>query len=43
MWQENSIDVVECVKCGHQMREAEKAIAGNIRQHEQIIGVFTPE
>ena len=21
MWRENNIDVVECVKCGHQMRE----------------------
>ena len=22
MWRENNIDIVECVKCGHQMREA---------------------
>ncbi|ARU92405.1 YheV family putative zinc ribbon protein [Tatumella citrea] len=43
MWQENNIDVVECVKCGHQMREADKKVTENIRHHEQIIGVFTPE
>ena len=24
MWRENNVDVVECVKCGHQMREADK-------------------
>ncbi|EKW78612.1 hypothetical protein EC971742_1890, partial [Escherichia coli 97.1742] len=24
MWRENNIDIVECVKCGHQMREADK-------------------
>lgn len=25
MWRENNVDIVECVKCGHQMREADKA------------------
>ena len=24
MWRENNIDIVECVKCGHQTREADK-------------------
>ena len=24
MWRENNVDIVECVKCGHQMREADK-------------------
>ena len=27
MWRENNVDIVECVKCGHQMREADKEVA----------------
>lgn len=27
MWRENNVDIVECVKCGHQMREADKTFA----------------
>ena len=26
MWRENNIDIVECVKCGHQMREADNHV-----------------
>ncbi|EHQ8521153.1 YheV family putative metal-binding protein, partial [Salmonella enterica subsp. enterica serovar Typhi] len=26
MWRENNVDIVECVKCGHQMREADKDV-----------------
>ena len=40
MWHENNIDVVECVKCGYQMREADKQVRERIRSQEQVIGVF---
>lgn len=43
MWQENNIDVVECVSCGHQMREADKQVRDSIRSQEQVIGIFHPE
>ena len=32
MWRENNIDVVECVKCGHQMREADKEARDHVRK-----------
>ena len=31
MWRENNVDVVECVKCGHQMREADKQARDQVR------------
>jgi len=40
---ENNIDVVECVKCGHQMREADKQARDQVRTNEQVIGIFHPE
>ncbi|WP_338564663.1 YheV family putative zinc ribbon protein [Erwinia sp. E_sp_W01_6] len=43
LWQENNIDVVECVKCGHQMREADKQVRDRVRDNEQVIGIFHPE
>ena len=43
LWRENNIDVVECVKCGHQMREADKQASEQVRPHEQVIGIFHPE
>ncbi|WLS79304.1 YheV family putative zinc ribbon protein [Erwinia pyri] len=43
LWQENNIDVVECVKCGHQMREADKQVREQVRTNEQVIGIFHPE
>ncbi|GAA0502394.1 YheV family putative zinc ribbon protein [Tatumella terrea] len=43
MWRENNVDVVECVKCGHQMREADKRLADTHAWAGKIIGVFTPE
>ncbi|MFO6483894.1 YheV family putative zinc ribbon protein [Escherichia coli] len=42
MWRENNIDIVECVKCGHQMREAEEA-AITFGKDEQVIGIFHPD
>ena len=43
LWKENNIDVVECVKCGHQMREADKHVRDEVRTNEEVIGIFHPE
>lgn len=43
LWKENNIDVVECVKCSHQMREADKHVRDRVRSSEQVIGIFHPE
>ncbi|AXF78054.1 YheV family putative metal-binding protein [Erwinia tracheiphila] len=43
LWKENNIDVVECVTCGHQMREADKHVRDGVRDSEQVIGIFHPE
>ncbi len=40
MWRENNVDIVECVKCGHQMREADKEVREHVRKEEQVIGIF---
>ena len=37
------IDIVECVKCGHQMREADKEARDHVRKDEQVIGIFHPD
>ena len=36
MWRENNIDIVECVKCGHQMREADKEAREHVRKEEPM-------
>ena len=43
MWRENNVDIVECVKCGHQMREADKEVREHVRKEEQVIGIFHPD
>ena len=43
MCRENNIDIVECVKCGHQMREADKEARDHVRKDEQVIGIFHPD
>jgi len=43
MWCENNVDIVECVKCGHQMREADKSAQQHVREQEQVIGIFHPD
>lgn len=43
MWRENNVDIVECVKCGHQMREADKEAQEHVRKDEQVIGIFHPD
>ncbi len=40
---ENNVDIVECVKCGHQMREADKDVREHVRKEEQVIGIFHPD
>ncbi|EPN1569866.1 YheV family putative zinc ribbon protein [Cronobacter sakazakii] len=43
MWRENQVDIVECVKCGHKMREADKEVREKVRKDEQVIGIFHPD
>ncbi|EGT5762853.1 YheV family putative zinc ribbon protein [Cronobacter sakazakii] len=43
MWRENQVDIVECVKCGHQMREVDKEVREKVRKDEQVIGIFHPD
>ncbi len=43
LWREQGVEVVECVQCGDQMREADKQVQPSVRKDEKIIGVFTPE
>ncbi|ETT03029.1 YheV family putative metal-binding protein [Providencia sp. PROV188] len=43
MWREDKIDVVECVNCGDQQRQAEGDATEHVRKQEQVIGIFTPE
>ncbi|MDU1377589.1 MAG: YheV family putative zinc ribbon protein [Klebsiella michiganensis] len=35
MWRENNVDIVECVKCGHQMREADKEVREMLRRYHE--------
>lgn len=41
LWRENQVDIVECVKCGYQMREVDKQVREKLKNDGQIIGVFT--
>lgn len=43
MWREQGVDVVQCVHCGHQMREADKQARESVRSNEQVIGIFHPD
>ncbi|PHM74543.1 YheV family putative zinc ribbon protein [Xenorhabdus kozodoii] len=43
MWQENKVDVVECVHCGHIQRQTDEAVTSHLREQEQVIGIFTPQ
>jgi uncharacterized metal-binding protein (TIGR02443 family) len=40
---EDQVEVVECVKCGHQQRQAEAQVEKHLRPQEQVIGTFRPE
>lgn len=43
MWREDKVDVVECVNCGDQQRQAGDEATDHMRKKEQVIGIFTPE
>lgn len=43
LWRENNVDIVQCVKCGHQLREADKQAREHMREQEQVIGIFQPD
>lgn len=43
MWRKNNVDIVECVKCGHQMKEADEDVHEHVRRGEQVIGIFHPD
>ncbi|MEW5028945.1 YheV family putative zinc ribbon protein [Klebsiella pneumoniae] len=43
MWRENNVDVVEGVKSGHKMSEADKEGREHVRKEEQVIGIFHPD
>ena len=40
---ENGIEKVTCVSCGEQMIQPEAQVEKQVRQAEQMIGVFKPE
>ena len=39
---ENDVEKVTCVKCGYLMTQANEAVEKDVRQEEQVIGVFKP-
>jgi len=43
VWREDQVEVVECVKCGHQQRQTEQQVEKHVRPQEQVIGIFHPE
>ncbi len=43
MWREDKIDIVECVNCGDQQRQADDGATEHVRKQEKVIGIFTPE
>ncbi|MBS9434276.1 YheV family putative zinc ribbon protein [Photorhabdus hainanensis] len=43
MWQEDQVDVVECVHCGYQQRQTDEKVTSHVRKQEQVIGIFTPQ
>lgn len=43
LWQEDQVEVVECVKCGHQKRQTDEQVAKHVRGDEQVIGIFDPK
>jgi uncharacterized metal-binding protein (TIGR02443 family) len=37
---ENDVEKVTCVACNHQMTQPQDHVASQVRQQEQVIGVF---
>lgn len=42
-WVENSIELVECVKCGFHEQRKPKSVEQSEHANEQMIGIFKPE
>lgn len=40
---EDGVEKVTCVKCGEQMSQPEAHVEKSVREHEQVIGIFSPE
>jgi uncharacterized metal-binding protein (TIGR02443 family) len=40
---ENSVEKVTCVSCGETMTQPEEHVEKEVRQYEQVIGVFKQE
>ena len=43
LWQEDQVEVVECVKCGHHQRQTDAQVSKKLRPEEQVIGIFDPK
>lgn len=43
LWQEDQVEVVECVTCGHHKRQTDEHVSQHVRPKEQMIGVFDPK
>lgn len=42
-WEENHIEHVQCVECGHQEQKTPQTLEHSSRQDESMIGIFKPE
>ncbi|MFH0257669.1 YheV family putative zinc ribbon protein [Vibrio rumoiensis] len=43
VWEENQIEVVECVECDYVEQKTPQAIEQSVHGTEQLIGIFKPE
>ncbi|MGL5008223.1 MAG: YheV family putative zinc ribbon protein [Plesiomonas sp.] len=43
LYQQDQVEVVECVQCGHRQTQAQQHIEKEKRRNEQVIGVFHPD
>ena len=43
LYKENGVEKVTCVSCGMHMTQPEEQVEPQVRQAEQVIGVFKPE
>jgi len=40
---ENAVETVTCVQCGETMSQPEAHVEKEVRDQEQVIGIFKPE
>lgn len=43
MWREGDVDIVQCVKCGYQMRKSDNDSPVRKLSKQQLIGIFHPD